>query len=285
MTAPTAVTRVRPSEALEQARERIEPFLPPGLAFNVVMSDVYIATRKNPDLLKCDPESLVLAVCEIQQRGLRVGVTAHLVPKGGKVCAWNDIRGDIEMIVRSGAARDIEYRCVYEGEHFEYTEGVGTPHLVHHVSQDPKTRGKMKGAYAIFYITTMRARVHWMLADEINAIRQKHSLQWKSGDLQPWYAWKTVIRQGAKYLPKNPALARAYAAWEQEDATFATPALPTPQPVAPALAAPAEYDGSGVPDELLSDEQPPFQDDRDIADELPLGQTAKRSPSPQSQGR
>jgi phage RecT family recombinase len=210
------------STMLAQARAQIEPYLPRGVQFEAVISDVFLATKKNPDLLECDPESLVLAVVEVQQRGLRVGSTCHLVPKGGKVLAWNDYRGDIEMIVASGACRDVQAFVVYEKEQFVYRETLDGPELSHEIILHAKSRGEIVGAYAKYLVAGGRWRVKYMPVDDIEKIR-KNSLTWSPTSKRPvvkcpdWYAIKTVIRQGAKLLPKNRALLQVYATFDREE--------------------------------------------------------------------
>jgi recombinational DNA repair protein RecT len=55
-----------------------------------------------------------------------------------------------------------------------------------------------------------------MNAADIEEIRQKYSKQWKNGPLPAWYAKKTVVRQVAKLVPRNPRLAKMLAVMEEE---------------------------------------------------------------------
>ncbi|MEO7104396.1 MAG: hypothetical protein ABI119_13765 [Gemmatimonadaceae bacterium] len=55
-----------------------------------------------------------------------------------------------------------------------------------------------------------------MPIEDIDAIRQRFSKSWKGGACPPWYAMKTVIRQGRKVLSTTPALERAFAAFRED---------------------------------------------------------------------
>ena len=202
---------------MEARRNRIEPFLPEGVSLDRVMAAAWLATKDNPALLECEPESLVMAVAKVQQWGLEIGVTAYLVPFGKKVTPVADYKGLVELVVASGAARAVESHVVYEKEHFEFEQGL-TPKLVHRPAAMAKDRGKMIGVYCIIRLRFGHVQLHYMTIDEVDAIRQKHSKSWKAGDVPAWYARKTCVRQATKMLPKNARLAKALAVIEEEEA-------------------------------------------------------------------
>lgn len=196
------VTMIRSDDA---ARAIIEPFLPRGVTLEQIAATVAIAVNKEPKLLNCEPASVVLGVARIASWGLSLGETAHLLPMGKSCVPVKDYKGEIECLVRAGAIRDAEAYCIYEHETFRLIRGASTD--VHHEPiMDPNARGAMVGAYVIFHLPGNRTRVETMAVAEIDAIRQAKSMSWKSGPLAPWYARKTVVKQGAKFLPKNPAL-------------------------------------------------------------------------------
>jgi recombinational DNA repair protein RecT len=121
----------------------------------------------------------------------------------------------------------------------------------------PKDRGPMVGAYAIFDLRgNALPLVKFMGVDEIEAHRQKHSKQWKSGPLPEWYAEKTPIRMGVKLLPKDPRFAKTIALFEgmEEEAPVTVPAeLQRLENVA-TIAAPSEGVAEGADWELDDDE-------------------------------
>lgn len=200
----------------KSARAQLQAFLPEGVSLERVAASVDLALRKAradhkgtglSALEQCEPASVLLAVAKIQQWGLEIGETAHLVPFGKSCTAIADYKGLAELMVASGAARMVESHCVYEKEGFRLKRGT-TTEVEHQPIQDPAQRGKMIGAYAIVHVRGGLPLVEFMAASEIDTIRQEKSKQWKQGPLTEWYARKTVIRRVAKYVPKNPRLAK-----------------------------------------------------------------------------
>lgn len=232
----TAVAQTPRASLIEQARHRIEPFLPPGVSLDRVVQAVYLATRENPAIANCTPESIVRAVARVAQWGLEVGTTAHLVPFGEKCTPVADYKGLVELMVMSGAIRRAEAACVYAGDHFEIEKGL-TPKLEHRPETDPAKRGKVIGAYCILRLPRYESAFEFMPLADIDAIRLKHSKSWKNGECPPWYAMKTVIRQAAKLVPKNPRLLKVLAEvdageipdGEFSDAPAAEPGQPLPR--------------------------------------------------------
>ena len=205
----------------KRARAMIAPFLPKDVSLERIAATIHIALAKDraawkkdgpSPLQQCSPMSVLLSVAKIAQWGLEVGETAHLVPFD-KVCTpIADYKGLIELIIGSGTARLVEAHCVYEKEPFRLKRGTSTE-LEHQPIGDPSARGLGRGLPAL---------IEYMSVSEIEEIRQSKSKQWKNGPLPGWYARKTVIRRGAKLLPKNPRLLERLAA--MDDDTVAVPA-------------------------------------------------------------
>lgn len=294
---PKGITQLLQSDA---ARDRITPLLPRGVSYDAVVQEVFFAAKDNPEILECSPDSIVRAVGRAVQSGLSLGREIHLVPfntrisRKGEPDRWEkrlttitDYKGEIALIVSSGAARSIDARCVYANERFRYEEGLN-PILEHEPMSwaSSEVRGPLVGAYAIARLPKGGAKTLAMSVAEIDAIRQAHSRQWRKGDVPVWYAKKTVVHQIAKELPQNPRLAallRAIEAHGEEDDVE-----PRPDDVpAPALIPSArtvdegegrDEDSSGLPMEYTL-----RGDDQELAldDERP----ARRPRSPQSEGR
>ena len=270
----------------EAARTTIAPFLPDGANLERIAATVWLAMKDNPALAKCTAESLILATAKIQQWGLEVGTTAYLVPYGPKCTPVASYIGLAELVIGSGAVRDVEAHIVYANEHFRMEQGL-SPVLEHHIIATASERGEPIGAYVIFRIGVHRDRSHYMTAQEIDSIRQQYSKQWKSGPLPEWYMLKTVVRHGVKLLPKNPRLAAVFRRFDDIDVAETLDELPTPAtvralpgtPLPPRGTAGAAgqamhgYDSTGdmeritpraeIPDPMQED----FIDDRDLADE------------------
>jgi recombinational DNA repair protein RecT len=236
----------------EQARAIITPLLRSGDSFERVLSEVWLAIQKNPELADCTSESLLTSTARILSWGLVIGEGAFLAPFNVKVKdkavpngerwesraqAIRGYQGVIQLVVNAGAARSIDAKLVYANEikqgRFKYVEG-SVPRIEHEPILIKAERGECVGAYARAIIDRFTPpKVKWMDLDEIDAIRQKHSKSWKTrweGKGQSrrevpiplteltWYIEKTPILQLCKTLPKSPKLASVLAQIEAEDA-------------------------------------------------------------------
>lgn len=220
--------------ASERARQLVTPLLR-GEKYELVVNEIHILARRKPDILKCTGESIIMAVCDGLRWGLIFGETVHMVPFNEKVkyidaeglqqekkewrahaiIGW---KGAIEMVIRSGAARDIDAQCVYENELPTFVIRQGTdPDVQHFPILDPKGRGKLAGAYCIARISSFHKKIVWMSIEEIDAIRKEFSKQHKDGPLKPWYARKTVVLQMGNRLPRNIKLDRALVAMQADE--------------------------------------------------------------------
>lgn len=201
----------------KDARASILPFLPEGVSLERVAASLRLAIARDKDgnLKKCNPMSVFMAVAKVQQWGLEIGETAHLVPFGAECVPVADYKGLAELVISAGVARHVESHIVYEKETFRVRRG-SAPDIYHELIADPKQRGRMLGAYALFHLRGGVHVVEYMTVEEIDAIRQQYSKQWKKGALPEWYARKTVVRRGVKLLPKNPRLLERLAALDNE---------------------------------------------------------------------
>ena len=209
-----AVARVDARQAyratLEKYSDKLAVF---GVRPEAYIEAALMAAVKLPELFKCTPESVALALRQCAQVGLEIGRTAHLVPfrdkdRGTVVATFvPDYKGLIELAVGTHKVVAIRTRCVYEGETFEYFETAGGPEI-RHVPRLSGAGGRILGAYAIADMRLGRYKVEWMTTDEIEVIRAK-SRSWSKGALPDWYARKTVVRRLCKTLPSNARLQQA----------------------------------------------------------------------------
>jgi recombination protein RecT len=198
----------------------IAPLLPAGVTFDQVAAQVRLALAKDVrgDLKKCTVGSVILAVAKICGWGLEVGVTAHLVPFGDQCTALRDYTGDIQLAIESGMVRHVEAYVLYANELFKIIRGTESS-IQHHPIQDQKGRGAMVGVYAMIYLRGAHGYpvVEHMTTEEVDAIRQQYSKQWKQGPVPRWYMKKTVIRQGLKLIPKTPKLLALLAKFDADE--------------------------------------------------------------------
>lgn len=210
----TAVA-TKPREALKQTLAGFLPsyekLLPKGYEANRLVTGALVAATRNPELLKCDPQSIAVALATVAQWGLDLGTTAHLVPYGRSCTPVADYKGYIELMVGAGA-RKVEAHEVRQGDDFEFA--FGTNAYLRHTPKG-KLDAPITHAYAVVTLRGGVEQFEVMTAEEIEEIRAK-SKGWAKGQLPAWYARKTVIRRCAKYVPKTLRLTAALASDELE---------------------------------------------------------------------
>lgn len=209
MSESTAVTKPNPRAELRTTLARYSDKLAAfGVRPEAYIEAALMAVVKTPDLLKCTPESIALALRQCAQTGLEIGRTAHLMPFGTTCTFVPGYNGLIELACATGKVASIRVRSVYEGEEFQYGEDISGP-VLKHTPRMTGVGGKIIGAYAVADLRFNRYKVEWMTAEEIDAIRTTKSKSWKSGALTDWYARKTVVRRLCKTLPSNAKLQQA----------------------------------------------------------------------------
>lgn len=199
---------------LERSKGSIAATLPRHLTPDRIIKVALVAVSRSPLLQKCTAESVLKCVMVAAQLGLDPsGVlgSAYMVPYWNKELGAYEAqlipgyRGMIDLARRSGQIASIEARCVYQGEHFEYEQGLN-PKLVHRPSVEAdQSEESLRLVYAIarFKDPDEQPQVEVMTRAKIDAIRRRS----KSGDKGPWVtdyeemARKTVVKRMAKYLP------------------------------------------------------------------------------------
>lgn len=220
MTTSTAVTKAEPkgiTALIQAAAHRLTPMLPDDLTLDKLAQIVFFESQKTPAILECQPASIVSAVARALRSGLEIGETCYLVPFKGRCTFMADYKGLAQLMIAARAVRAVEMEAVREGDEFEFEMGLAA--RLRHVpmwSKDRKARA-VTHAYVILRLPNGASTFKVMGAEEIDAIRQEHSKQWKSGPLTAWYACKTVLRQISKTMPKDKRLASFYTALEADE--------------------------------------------------------------------
>lgn len=201
-------------QALVNQRDAIISRLPQHMASqgDRIIKTVVTAAMKNPAILKCTKESILLSVFQSLDLGLEIGNAlgeAYLVPYGSTCQMIPGYRGLVSLARRSGKIRAIEARIVREGDEFDYELGTN-PKLVHKPSF-AETPAEMRVVYAIAFFVDGSTQFEVMVRAEVDAIRKRS----RSGNNGPWVtdyeemAKKTVVRRMSKFLPLSPELSRA----------------------------------------------------------------------------
>jgi recombination protein RecT len=189
-----------------------------GVTPERLISWTMTAFRREPNLLKCDPLSILGAVVQSAQLGLDPsGVTgeAYLVKYGSECTLIPGYKGLMMLARRSGHVTEIMGNVVREGDEFEYEYGLDSK-LRHVPSGEP---GPITHAYAYAKIKGGGAQFVVMPYGEIEQVRQLSS----SGNSPAWknhyapMAIKTAVRRLAKFLPLKPDEARAFELAGQEE--------------------------------------------------------------------
>lgn len=232
---------------LQKYKQSIEVSLPKHLRGERMMRVIVAALTRTPDLLKCEPITVINSVMHLSQLGLepRPG-EAYLIPfnknikidgqwKAIKECVpVIDYRGKAKLARQSGLVKDLTADVVYSKDHFKYKitqDGVLFEHEPARLRVDKETgelievpiaeRGKMVGAFAIAYLKDSDPHVVFMTRGEISAIRAKS----RSADSGPWaqnadgspkdendwneQAKKTAVHRLCKMIPQSVELAMA----------------------------------------------------------------------------
>jgi recombination protein RecT len=229
---------------LEARKSKLAEVLPRTLTPERLVKIAIQAVAKTPDLLKCDPGSIYLAVHHAAQLGLEPGGPlggAYLVPYKATCQLIVGYRGLIDLARRSGQILSIEARVVRDGDTFTLEYGL-SPVLTHKPNLKATTPGELQFVYAVACLRDGGKQCEVMTRAEVDAIRNRSKAS-KSG---PWVtdyeemARKTVVRRLCKYLPLTVELARAFDADSDGD----TEAIDVTPVEVQAAEAPALPDGS-----------------------------------------
>lgn len=184
------------------------------------------AATRNPQLLECTPASLVRAIMQGAELGLEPGSAlnhAYLVPfkntKTNPAC-WEaqlivSAQGMAELAYRSGLVSFISVEVVYDGDLFEYEQGLD-PKLRHVPSDMTVDPEKITHAYMVVGLKDGSKVFRVMGRKALDRIKARSNAV-KNGRFSPWDSdaaemyRKTVAKNGFKYVPKSIEMARAIA--------------------------------------------------------------------------
>lgn len=212
---------------IEKCRGQIAMALPRHMTADRMIRVANTAVQRTPQLLDCEPRSLMGAIIQSAQLGLEPdGVLGHayLIPfnnrKTGRVeCQFiPGYKGLIELARRSGQISTIYSAVVHANDEWTFSYGL-EPTLTHKpTSGDP---GEVVAAYAVARLRDGGAQFEWLWKREIEAVRSSS----RSGNSGPWVthweemAKKTALRRLCKLLPTSPELARAVALDEHAESS------------------------------------------------------------------
>lgn len=173
------------------------------------------AVLRNPKLLECDVRTVYAAIVQAAELGLEPGGAlgqAYLVPFNGQCQLIVGYQGLIDLVYRSGQVKDVYAQVVYKQDAFRYRLGL-EPVIDHEPADGKKEAGDITHAYMVAHLKGGGVVFDVMTRWELDRIRErsraKDSGPWKT-DAAEMYR-KTVVRRGAKYLPKSVELSKLFA--------------------------------------------------------------------------
>lgn len=194
------------------------------------LSSMMASVQKTPDLLDCDPTSLVNSFMTMAQLGLMpsgVSGEAYVLPyydKGVRVAQFQlGYQGLVTLFYRAGGT-SLRAEIIREHDDFSYVNGVATHRI--DILKSRTQRGKVVGALAAA-IVNGHELVKVMNVDDIldmgrkfsKSFNSKHTPWNEESDPELWMLKKTVLKQLGKMLPKNETIAQAIAA-DNEDSVI-----------------------------------------------------------------
>lgn len=233
---------------------------------------VIAACHRTPMLLRCTPESVLLAAMTCSQYGVEPdGRHAHLIPYGQQCQLIIDYKGLIAIARRNGVEGIVTDIICAEDEFAYYRDETGT--RFKHVPKFGQ-RGAIIGVYSLCRLDGV-CDVEVMTCAEVEAVRQRS----KSGNSGPWktdwpeMAKKTVLRRHSKRWPLSGEMAELINSDEEQPAKRGTVTVTEPT----FLQVP-EVTG-GESDEIPGAEVPPEKPQTEKAPVEAPAQAAKKQPA------
>jgi recombination protein RecT len=207
-------------ELLEVMKPQIALALPRHLTAERMVRVALTAIKSNPQLAKCDSQSIIASVMLASQLGWEIGVQgqAYLVPystKRGMVCqlipGW---KGLLDLVNRAGAAV-CRTEVVYRGDEFWYQ--LGTDPKIHHRRTEDSTE-EVTHVYAVGHVRNSPIPIFdvWPMAKvrkhlgRYNRVGNAHYALQSEQNME-MYARKVALLQVMKYLPQSIELRTALA--------------------------------------------------------------------------
>jgi recombination protein RecT len=199
-------------ETLRRREARLELLLPPRADVARFKESVRFALAQQPSLVKCTPQSLVLAVMRGARTGLPVdggGGLAWIVPYGNEATYVPGYKGLITLAKATGLVKDMQPIPVYKRDVFRYRPADDQP--VEHEVYEPQTddladdRGPLRAVYCKTILPDGTKRYTVMYLKDIKIIQGKSRAKngpWAS-DFVPM-ALKSVVKMDFKTLGVPP---------------------------------------------------------------------------------
>jgi recombination protein RecT len=201
---------------LEASRARLRAIIPmaSGLDASRAIAVTLDALSRQPDLLDCEPRSIVRSVLHAAELGLELGSPlgeAFLVPFKKAATMMIGYRGFLRLILGAPRVTMAKGVLVYESDEFDVDEGAN---VLHHkrAKGTIKQRGDVTFAYSRVYYIDGSSQFEIMDRVELDRIKTD-ALKHKRG-FSPWQSHqeemmkKCPLRRQAKWLNLSPLARR-----------------------------------------------------------------------------
>lgn len=213
-------------DLLQKHQKQLAAALPRHIPAERFARIVLTTLRRNPRLMECEAASVFGAIMQSAQDGLELdGVHAALVPyknRGRLEAQYQQMfRGTLALARRSGDVAGFRARAVYEGDVFDYEEGL-TPKL-RHVPMGEEDPDKITHFYAVADLRGGGQQFEVMSRAQVNAIRDNSPAYRYDPKGCPWgthypeMGCKTVAKRALKWCPTSPEVQRAISRDEASD--------------------------------------------------------------------
>lgn len=209
-------------DLLKRNKKAIESALPKHLTPERICRVAVNTITKNPDLRKCSPATLAMAIIEASSLGLEIDGRglAYLVPFGQNAQLIYGYKGLMDLAYRSGKVSSIMAEVV--GKNDEFTVIRGLDPVLKHTPNFTEGRGEIIAAYAVAFLKD--GTKQFVVVPRTDLDKVKAASKAKSS---PWATWpeemmkKVAIKRLCKMLPLSPEIQRAAAIDDQADAGVA----------------------------------------------------------------
>jgi phage RecT family recombinase len=190
------------ADNLNTVRALLQGYATPERFFGGIVTAMHV----NPDLQRCNPQSVLLSSLRIAQLRLSPDPSlgqAWLIPRKERAEFQLGYKGTLALLYRSPLVGTVRYGVVRKGEHFLWTDGAEWQ-LEHHPGPDgwPTKWDELEAAWAIIDLANGFQIPRVMYAAEI----RRHQAR-GSGPQSPWrddlaaMAVKTVLNDVGKRGP------------------------------------------------------------------------------------
>jgi recombination protein RecT len=202
---------------INDSERAVERALPSHLKGNAAAYTRALVTivKQTPDLLKCDPMTILGGLMTASQLGLEFGPLGHcyLIPFKGQAQFILGYKGKIDLAWRSGKLTSIAAREVRENDRFDFDYGVADS-----LEHKPELRGDRGVPYAWYCMAKFVGGGHYFVVlDRQSVDRHRAESRSQSSEYSPWnkhfsqMAMKSAIHEATPFLPLTTEVLREMA--------------------------------------------------------------------------